>query len=240
MMSDSHDLIEVAEALGIPWKRLLETEIHVERELRRTLGEASDEAPLWRVFSALPLSVLDSWRVRERIRELSWAARTGSSTRAARDLRALADHLSGKASASDRSSDPLLRHFEFAHQRVLELQRLARSAEKSRGDLDARVRHVVQKTGCFEPDARWAVERALAPRHRTVIEDAMGRARGEGFEIPRAATEFQAWVLLRRFVRDSARKTSRRAARAAERDRAAWDPPRSPSIPLLFLSTPSR
>jgi hypothetical protein len=164
VMSDTHDLIEVAEALGIPWKRLLETEIHVERELRRTLGEASDEAPLWRVFSALPLSVLDSWRVRERIRELSWEARTGSSKRAARDLRALADHLSGKAAASDRSLDPLFRHFEFAHLRVLELQRVARSAEKARGELVTRVRHVLQNTGCLEPDGRWAFERALAPR----------------------------------------------------------------------------
>jgi hypothetical protein len=238
-MSDGHQLIEVAEALGIPWERLLETEIHAERELRRATGEASEEAPLWRVFAALPLSVLDSWRVRERIRALSWEARTGSSKRAARDLRALADHLSGRAAASDRSVDPLLSHFEFAHQRVLELQRVARSAEKARGDSSSRVRHVLKDTGCLEPDARWAVERSLAPRQRTLIEDAMSRARGEGFEIPRAATEFQALVLLRRFVRNSACEKSRRA-RAARRDRAAWDPPRAPSIPLLLLSTPSR
>jgi hypothetical protein len=238
-MSDAHDLIEVAEALGIPWQRLLETEIQAERELRRTMGEPSDVEPLWRVFAALPLSILDSWRVRERIRGLSWEARTGSSKRAVRDLRALADHLSGKAAASDRSADPLWRHFEFAHQRVLELQQLARSAEKARGDFPARVRHVLQNTGCLEPDARWAVERALAPRQRTVIEDAMARARGEGFELPRATTEFQSWVLLRRFVRNSAGKKPR-AARAAKSDRAAWDPPRAPRIPLLLLSTPSR
>ena len=238
-MSDAHELIEVAEALGIPWQRLLETEIHAERELRRTMGEPPDEAPLWRVFAALPLSVLDSWRVRERIRALSWEVRTGSSRRAARDLRALADHLSGKAAASDRSADPLLRHFEFAHQRVLELQHAARSAEKARGDSSSRVRHVLKETGCLEPDARWAVERALAPRQRTVIEDAMARARREGFEIPRAATEFQSWVLLRRFVRTSACKKPR-MARAAKSDQAAWDPPRAPRIPLLLLSTPSR
>lgn len=237
-MADAHELIEVAEALGIPWQRLLETEIQAERELRRTIGEALEEAPLWRVFAALPLSVLDSWRVRERIRALAWDARTCSSRRAARDLRALADHLSGKAPATDQSVDPLLRHFEFAHQRVLELQFMARSAEKARGDFSARVRQVLKDTGCLEPDARWAVERA-APRQRTVIEDAMARARGEGFEIPRAATEFQSWVLLRRFVRKSASGKSRRA-RAVKIDPAAWDASRSPRIPLLLLSTPSR
>jgi hypothetical protein len=238
-MADAHELIDVAEALGIPWQRLLETEIQAERELRRAIGEASEEAPLWRVFAALPLSVLDSWRVRERIRALAWEARTGSSRRAVRDLRALVNHLSGKAAATDQSVDPLLRHFEFAHQRVLELQLMARSAEKARGDFSARVRHVVKDTGCFEPDARWAVERALVPRQGTVIEDAMARARSEGFEIPRAATEFQSWVLLRRFVRKAASGKSRRA-RAVKIDRAAWGASRSPRIPLLLLSTPSR
>src|SRR5258708_11875672 len=86
MMADANDLIDVAEALGIPWQRLLETEIQAERELRRTVGEASEEAPLWRVLAALPLSVLDSWRVRERIPALAWEARTGSSRRAPRRL----------------------------------------------------------------------------------------------------------------------------------------------------------
>src|SRR5437868_4968447 len=111
-MADAHELIDVAEALGIPWQRLLETEIQAERELRRTVGETPEEAPLWRVLAALPLSVLDSWRMRERIRALAWDARTGSSRLAARALRALENHLSGKAPASDRWVDPLLQSEE--------------------------------------------------------------------------------------------------------------------------------
>ncbi len=229
--------LRVAEALGIPWQRLLETEIQAERELRKTLGDLPEDAPLWRVFAALPMSLLDSWRVRERIRRLSWEARAASSRTAARDLRALSDHLAGKRAANEEG-DPLLRHLEFAYGRVQELEHAARSAEKARGDFAARLRTVLKKTGCLEADARWAVGRALAPRQRTVIEDAMGRARSEGFEIPRASTEFQAWVRLRRFVRSGTFDKARRS-RAAH-GRAAWDPPAPARLPLVLLSTSPR
>ena len=233
VMTETQELIEVAEALGIPWQRLLETEIQAERELRKSLGDLPEDAPLWRIFAALPMSLLDSWRVRERIRTLSWQARAASSRTAARDLRALSDHLAGKGAAAE-GGDPLLRHLEFAYRRVQELEQAARSAEKARGDFAARLRVVLKKTGCLEADARWAVDRALAPRQRTVIEDAMGLARSEGFEIPRASSEFQAWVRLRRFVRSGTFEKPRRSR--AARGRAAWDPPSAAHLPLVLLS----
>jgi len=232
-MSDDRELIDIAEALGIPWRRLLDSEIQAERELRRTIGADSGEPPLWRVFAALPMSLLDSWRVRERVRNLSWEARITSSRRATRDLRALSDHLSGRHAGAEEAGDPLLRHLEFAYQRILELQQAARAAEKARGDCPARIRHVVKETGCLEQDARWAVGRALAPREGTVVEDAVTRARAEGFEIPRASTEFQAWVRLRRFVRKGTFEEARRAPRRSKRERAtAWGA-RQASPPLL-------
>jgi hypothetical protein len=173
--------------------------------------------PLWRILAALQMSVLDSWRIRERISALSWEARAGRSRKSGargvtRGLKTLYEHLSGK---QDREAgvDLLGRHLEFAHRRILELQAAARAGEKSRGPHAARVRHVVEETGCLEDDARWSVDRALAARGRTVVEDAVAKARDEGFEIPRGETDFRSWMLLRRFVRAAARPShSRRPA----------------------------
>ena len=74
---DDRELLGVADALGIPWRRLLESEIHAERELKRCLGDLNQDMPLWRILAALQMSVLDSWRIRERISALSWEARAG-------------------------------------------------------------------------------------------------------------------------------------------------------------------
>ena len=200
-MVNDRQLIAVAEALGIPWRRLLENEINAEREVQRSLGPVEADMPLWRVFAALQVSVLDSWRVRERIQALAWEVRTAPSRRARSDLRAFSDHLSGRRADRQKVSGSLTHHLELAYWRFLELRRAARAARKSRGDLAARVRCVVEQTGCPESDARWAVNRALEPGKPSIVEDAMRQARAEGFEIPRAHTEFQAWVLLRRFVR---------------------------------------
>ncbi len=213
---DDQELLAVAEALQIPWRRLVEGEIHAERELRRCLGDADPETPFWRILAALQMSVLDSWRARERVAALAWEARASgkdASVRgASRGLKTLCDHLSGKR-AREGGEDLLVRHLEFAYRRVLELQDAARAGEKSRGVFAARVRQVVLETGCLEADAKWAVDRALAPRGRPIIEDAVAKARSEGFEIPRGETEFRSWMLLRQLVRGIAAERPRRPRR---------------------------
>jgi hypothetical protein len=229
---DDRQLLGVADALGIPWRRLLESEIHAERELKRCLGEVDPETPLWRVLAALQMSVLDSWKIRERIAALAWEARAGRGRRsrargASRDLRILCDHLSGKR-AREEGEDLLVRHLEFAHRRVVELQEMARAAEKSRGAYAARVRRVVEQTGCLEADARWSVDRALAPRVRTIVEDAVGKARDEGFEIPRGETEFRSWMLLREFV-DGVAQPRRPRRSPAARPHPKADPSSAPA-----------
>ncbi len=209
---DDQQLLTIAETLGIPWRRLIESEVNAEREVRRCLGQLDAETPLWRVLAALQMSVLDSWRVRERVAALAWEARAASGRSASRDLRALCDHLSGKQ-ARAAGEDLLVQHLQFAHRRILELQQAARAAEKSRGAHGVRVRRVTEETGCVEADARWAVDRALAPRERTIVEDAVQKGRSEGFEIPRGETEFRSWMLLRRLVRDLAAPQPRRSRR---------------------------
>ena len=225
---EDRELLGVADALGIPWRRLLESEIHAERELKRCLGDLNQEMPLWRILAALQMSVLDSWRIRERISALSWEARAGRNRKSgargvARSLKTLYEHLSGKQDR-DAGEDLLGRHLEFAHRRILELQAAARAGEKSRGVYAARVRHVVEETGCLEDDARWSVDRALAPRGRTIVEDAMAKARAEGFEIPRGETDFRSWILLRRFVRAAASRRRSAAGRPQPRKPASRAP----------------
>jgi hypothetical protein len=236
------ELLVVAEALGIPWRRLLESEIQAERELKRCLGDLNQEMPLWRILAALQMSVLDSWRIRERISALSWEARAGRSRKSgargvARGLKTLYEHLSGKQQR-DAGEDLLRRHLEFAHRRILELQAAARVGEKSRGVYAARVRHVVEETGCLEDDARWSVDRALAPRGRTIVEDVLAKARAEGFEIPRGETDFRSLTLLRRFVRAATRPSRSRPPAVPKRPQRRT--PASPAPAWTSLKAEAR
>ena len=92
-------------------------------------------------------------------------------------------------------------HLSLALERVRELARAARAAERPRGERAERVARVVERTGCTEGDAAWAVERADAPGRTHAIDDAVRQARAEGFEIPAAASEFHAFLALRKLAR---------------------------------------
>ena len=83
-----------AEALGIPWEKILAEEILTEGTLPRYLPQP-DDLPLWRAISILPNSLLRSWRVRAGIERLSWQASLADSREAARDLATLHEHLRG-------------------------------------------------------------------------------------------------------------------------------------------------
>jgi hypothetical protein len=234
------DIHAVAEALGIPWRRILESEIDSERSLRRSLAGAAAEEPLWRILCALPSSALDSWRVRERVNAMACEARAGRAPAAARELVEVFDHLRGKRKDRGTSTRLMARHFWLAYQRVQELVAAARAAERSRGDRAMRLKATVEASGCATADAEWALERSASSRRDHRVDDAVRRARSEGFEIPRAGTAFQSFVLLRKLARkcgplsDSARrsrvfakKRRRRRTRpalqpAAERPGPGW------------------
>jgi hypothetical protein len=227
------DIHAVAEALGIPWRRILESEIDSERSLRRSLAGAAAEVPLWRILCALPSSALDSWRVRERVNVMACEARTGRAPAAARELLAVFDHLRGKGKNRGTSAGLMARHFWLAYQRVQELIAAARAAERSRGDRATRLTATVEASGCAAADAEWALERSESSRRDHRVDDAVRRARSEGFEIPRAGTAFQSFVLLRKLARkcrplsDSA---PRRRASAKRRREKTRDPHR-PVLP---------
>ncbi len=213
------DLIAVADALGIPWERLLAAEIAAERTLRGFVGEPAEDQPLWKFFSALPATALDSWRVRERLADRIREARLTRSGAAMRSVREAVDDLCGRGSTAARSRDQALAvHLSLALERVRELARAARAAERPRGERAERVARVVERTGCTEADAAWAVERADAPGRTHAIDDAVRQARAEGFEIPAAASEFHAFLALRKLAR---RHPVRRSRRSTPRTRPA-------------------
>jgi len=70
----AEDLLRQASALGIPWERILSEEIRAERTLQLSLSDVNEDWPLWPAFWILPLSLLDSWRLRDRIHRLAWRA----------------------------------------------------------------------------------------------------------------------------------------------------------------------
>ncbi len=196
------DPIAVAEALGIPWQRLLEAEIQAERTLRGFVGEPDAEIPLWRFLGALPTTALDSFRVRERLAVLLREARLTRSGTALRSARQAIDEMCGKRETGDASeSQALALHLSLAHERVRELARVARAAERIRGERHERLARVTARTGCTVADATWALERASTAGRTHAIDDAVRRARVEGFEIPQADSEFHAFLLLGKLVR---------------------------------------
>jgi hypothetical protein len=207
----ARDLIAVAEALGIPWERLLEGEIQAERTLRGVVGEAERDLPMWRVVLALPTTALDSWRVRERLTDRIREARLTGSGAAVRCVREAMDELCGKHRGGDSDRRALALHLSLALERVRELARAARAAEKSRGDRGERLARIVAKTGCTDSDAVWALERVEAPDRTHAIDDAVRRARAEGFEIPVEESEFHSFLALRRLARRIPRARRRRA-----------------------------
>jgi hypothetical protein len=193
---EPQEILDCAEALGIPWKRLLLQEIEAEQELRRRLPGARG-CPLPRALTILPLSFLQSWRVRDGIETLACQARAGSVRGAVRQLREVLRRLLGKG---DREQEVFSQHLWLAYQRVLLLQRARRAAERSAGSTAERLAFVCSTTRCSYDDAAWAVgqEDAPGPGHR--FEAAISKVRDEGFRIPRAESEARALTQLRRAV----------------------------------------
>src|SRR5262249_34785844 len=92
------------------------------------------------------------------------------------------------------------KHYWFAYHRVLELQAVALAAERSHLSGEECVLEICESTGGVRRDAEWAVARRVAPERSHALDDAVSRAREEGFGIPQAGTELQAFARLRRFV----------------------------------------
>jgi hypothetical protein len=217
------DLTTVAEALGIPWERLLEAEIQAERTLRGFVGEASAEAPFWRLLSALPATALDSWRVRERLAARIREARLTHSGAALRSVREAANELCGRGPHAEVSeAQALATHFALALERVRELARVARTAERARAaDAPDRLARLVERTGCTPDDAAWAISRADSPERSHAIDDAVRQTRAEGFEIPLEDSEFHSFLALRKLARRNPPTRHRRARRLTRRTRPA-------------------
>ena len=211
------ELTAVAEALGIPWERLIEAEIAAERKLRSFVGDPDAAQPLWRFLSALPATALDSWRVRERLGARIRDARLTRSGAAARAVREAVDELCGKSRVPLSPSQALATHLTLAHERIRELARVARAAPRVRGSGGERVARLVERTGCTSADADWALARLEAPGRSHAIDDAVRKARAEGFEIPVAETEFHSFLALHKLVKKTklARPRAPRAKAAA-------------------------
>lgn len=193
-------IVEEAEALGIPWREILAREILAESTLQRFLGCEIQDLPLWRVISILPSTLFHSWRARELVDRLCWKASAEGSDAARREVAALFECLTGRRARRTRQQLMLARHHWFAYNRVLELQAVALAAERCGAPPEARIATLCECTGAARRDAEWAIARLTSKARSHTLDDAMGRARGEGFEIPLASSELKAFSLLRRFV----------------------------------------
>jgi hypothetical protein len=89
------EILRSAEALGIPWKRILVDEIQAERRLRRSLGNVEKGCSLRPLLRLLASSSLRSWRARDQIERLSRRARNGSTGDAVKELRTVFCELVG-------------------------------------------------------------------------------------------------------------------------------------------------
>jgi hypothetical protein len=190
-------LLAQARDLGIPWERILRQEIRAEGTLRAYLPEVKGPWSLREAAWLLPSSLLQSWRVRARIERLAWEAFAEDSRSTRRELLLLSSHLCHRQRQNTPESIRA-KHLWLAYGRVLTLMRISRAAEKCRRLGPRSLQSLRAKTGCSREDAEWAVARAGSGRR---LNDCMDRAREEGFEIPQAASEFDALALLRKFVK---------------------------------------
>jgi hypothetical protein len=224
------DVLTEAEALGIPWQIILSKEIAAEKALRDSVENLEGDWPLSCLFSLLPYSLLQSWRARERIHTLSWEARSERSRAAANRLRSVFLHLAGKRCPGEPFDFLLANHLGFAYERILQLQRIGRTAEKAKGSREDKIAEVVRRTHCSESDAAWGVDRSGSRRRGHRLDDAMRRAREEGFELPVAQSELVAFTRLKRFVqRRPFLRARRKLARVATQFPAPGDGPLAPS-----------
>ena len=207
------DAVVRAQAMEIPWERILLEEIRAEQALRRYVDDPAS-CPLDACLTVLSFSFLQSWRVRDRVRSLSCEARSTVAPAAVRQLRAVFRRLAGK---TPREQAAFAEHLWFAYQRVLLLHRAVRAARKSRGTTAERVAFVCTRARCTFDDAAWAVCEEASRRQGHRLDAAVRRVREEGFQIPRAQSEARAFGELRSMVRASRHLAGRqpRARRAA-------------------------
>jgi hypothetical protein len=113
--------------------------------------------------------------------------------------------------------DVLLDPDWITYTRVLELENLARAAEKLGEPDEPAGWRLRRKTGCAPEDARWALSRAAAPpRERgRALDDAVARARAEGLELPPGASGIDAMRRIQRLLRRRLGIVRRRARPAA-------------------------
>jgi len=220
------EILDCAEALGVPWRRLLLSEIEAEQRLRRYILDVEVEWSLTAAMPVLSAALLRSWRVRDRIENLVCQARAASARGATRQLRLVFQRLAGRP---DGDQEAFAQHLWFAYQRVLLLRRACRAAAKSRGTDAERLASVCQRTRCSYDDAAWALLRceAVARRgHR--LEAAVRKVREEGFLIPRAESEARAFEQLRRIVRGSPFLAPRASRRGPRHSACAHEPAPEP------------
>jgi len=77
---------------------------------------------------------------------------------------------------------------------------IRRCASKCAGAGDERAAEVAAMTRCTAEDARWAVASESAGR-AAALDEAVRRAREEGFEIPRACSAARTMLRMRDFLR---------------------------------------
>ena len=221
------EILACAEALGIPWRRILLGEIEAEQRLRRYVGGDGREGLLPQASAVLSFSVLRSWRVRDEVETLACQAR--SAVRGAeRRLRLVFRNLIGK---EKRDPVALGQHFWFAYQRVLLLQRVRRAAARSRGNTADRLAEVCRRTRCSYDDAAWAICQEDSPRRGERLEAAVRKVREEGFLVPRASTEARSLVELRRIALTSPHVRRHRPSRDWPQDPVGK--PRRAALPVL-------
>ena len=214
------EILRRAEALEVPWERILVDEIQAEQTLRRYVADVA-EMPLASRLSLLSFSFLKSWRIRDQILALSCAARGACLRSAVSQLRLVFRYLTGQP---DRSHVAFAGHLWFAYQRVLLLQRVCRAARRSRGTTAERMAFICSTTRCGFDDAAWALCREDSPRPGHRLDAAIQKVREEGFEIPRESTEARSFAELRRIVRASPRPVLRRQPRRRSSDSVSMPP----------------
>ena len=189
-------LLSRAEALGIPWRRLLRQEIEAEEKLRRYLPDVA-ALPWEEALEILSAEAGRSWRVRDQLEALAWQVRA-SVKGAEKGLRDFLCALRADAS-DDRAAG---RRCDAAYRRILLLQRARRAAARSRvlSSEAERLAFVCTTARCRFEDAEWALRVESAPRRGRRMEAAIRKVRDEGHFVPRAATEARSLASLRRIV----------------------------------------
>jgi len=204
--SSPAEILRCAETLGIPWRRVLLEEIEAEQKLRGYLRDIDGTRSLESALTILSLRALRSWRVRDEVETLACQAQTSVSG-AQKGLRVFFRHLVGKM-----GPDPagLARQCRFAHDRILLLQRVRRTAARSQGTMAERLAFVCSNARCSFDDADWALHEEDSSRCGHRMDAAVRKVREEGFPVPRAPTEARSLAALRRIVLESSRPAPRR------------------------------